>query len=870
MPSMGSRRDSIFSSSIEFAVTAFILLVISVSGNGIPQIVRDADYLLSFRSGIAADPGNVLKSWNSSHFHACNWTGVTCSQGKDRVLELDLSGKSLHGVIAPALSNLFYLAVLDLSGNFFRGRIPSELGLISRLKQLSFQSNLLEGEIPAEFGNLHQLVYLNLGSNELTVNCSRFQELELAGNNVSGELPSVVGDLSTSLLQLHLEENLIYGFIPPSISNLANLTLLNLSFNLFNGSIPSEIGRMNKLERVYLSSNLLSGHIPAAFGDIPHLGLLDLSRNKLSGTIPDSLSDLTQLRRVWLNNNQLSGTVPPSLGNCVNLEILDLSHNRIGGKIPREVAGLRSLKIYLNLSSNLLDGPLPLELSKMDMVLAIDLSSNYLTDTIPSQLGSCIALESLNLSFNLLEGPLPISIGNLPYLQVLDMSVNHLSGQIPVSIQLSSTLKLLNFSFNDFSGFVTNEGAFESLTVDSFLGNKGLCGTISGMPSCQKKRVHRFLVFTITLTLFGIFCCLVCIYGRPLVLKSRSRGSVRAFSGTEEDEEQDRNEPQFRRISYQQLVEATSGFDDSSLIGSGRFGHVYKGTLPDGTKIAVKVLDLKIDGEVTGSFKRECQVLKRTRHRNLIRIITACSRPDFKALVLPLMANGSLESHLHPSHDSGSSLSLTQVVNICGDIAEGLAYLHHHSPVQVVHCDLKPSNILLDDDMTALVSDFGIARLVKEGNGEVDSSSYLSTEGLLCGSIGYIAPEYGMGKHASTLGDVYSYGVLLLEIVIGKRPTDVIYQAGSSMREWVKSLYPYLLDPVIDQALERFPPPVAPSVSDKVWRQVVMELIELGLMCTQSSPSLRPPAIDVALEMGQLKDYLSRDVHLTIEDPSWE
>ncbi|KAG9455916.1 hypothetical protein H6P81_000424 [Aristolochia fimbriata] len=917
MTSVGYRRRC-----FTFAITAFVLLLMSVLGNGMSQIERDKGFLLSFRSGIDADPGNVLQSWNSSHLHVCNWTGVTCNRGRDRVLELDLSGKSLHGVMGSALSNLSHLAVLDLSGNFFRGGIPSELGSLSRLKQLSFQTNLLEGDIPEEFGSLHRLVYLNLGSNRLSgripgtlfsnssllqyvdlsnnslsgeiplgpqcklpdlrflllwsnrlvgpiprslsnssklewldlesnalsgelpadvfdkmpllqflylsynnlvshdgntnltpffsslVNCSGFQELELAGNNVSGELPSAVGDLSPSLLQLHLEENLIHGFIPPSISNLANLTLLNLSFNLFNGSIPSEIGLMNKLERVYLSSNLLSGHIPAAFGDIPHLGLLDLSRNKLSGTIPDALSGLTQLRRVWLNNNQLSGTIPPSLGHCVNLEILDLSHNRLSGRIPGEVAGLESLKLYLNLSSNLLDGPLPLELSKMDMVLAIDLSSNYFTDTIPSQLASCIALEYLNLSYNLLQGPLPISIGNLPFIQVLDLSVNRLSGQIPVSIQSSSTLKSLNFTFNDFSGYVTNDGAFESLAMDSFLGNRGLCGTISGMPSCQKKRVHRFIILPIVLmAVFGIVCCIVCVYGRPLVLKSRSKGSFRAFPGTEEDEEQEQKEPQFRRVSYQELVEATSGFDDSKLIGSGRFGHVYKGVLLDGTKIAVKVLDLKLEGEIlVGSFKRECEVLKRTRHRNLIRIITACSRPDFKALVLPLMSNGSLESHLYPSHGSGSSLGLTQVVNICSDIAEGLAYLHHHSPVQ----------------------------------GE----------------------EYGMGKHASTQGDVYSYGVLLLEIVAGKRPTDIIFQAGSSLHEWVKSLYPYRLDPVIEQALERFPPPVAPSVPHKVWQQVVMELIELGLMCTQSSPSLRPPAIDVAMEMSD--KYLSTTVYMEL------
>lgn len=215
------------------------------------------------------------------------------------------------------------------------------------------------------------------------------------------------------------------------------------------------------------------------------------------------------------------------------------------------------------------------------------------------------------------------------------------------------------------------------------------------------------------------------------------------------EEANEEEEMKYPRISYGQLVEATGGFSSSNLIGSGRFGDVYKGILSDNTKIAVKVLNpIRTAGEISRSFKRECQVLKRTRHRNLIKIITTCSRPDFKALVLPLMANGSLESHLYPSQ-----IDLVQLVSICRDVAEGVAYLHHHSPVRVVHCDVKPSNILLDEDMTALVTDFGIARLVSGGgednhnhnnNGAAaaqdDSTSFSSTHGLLCGSVGYIAP----------------------------------------------------------------------------------------------------------------------------------
>ncbi|KAM1500608.1 hypothetical protein EV2_026635 [Malus domestica] len=968
-----------------FNLLCLIILLEAVLSQENAQTMRDKASLLSFREGIVSDPHRTLEDWNSWGVHVCNWSGIKCNKARDRVVELDLSGKALGGTISPSLANLSSLHILDLSSNLFEGRIPSELGSLSLLEQLSLSSNLLEGRIAAELGFLRKIVYLDLGSNRLSgeipmplfcnhsssslqyidlsnnslsgeiplkdgcelkqlrflllwsnrlvgqvpaamsnssklkwidlesnmlsgelpseiirklpklqylylsynrfmshdgntnlepffsslVNASNFQELELAGNNLGGDLPPIIGNLSTNLVQLHLDANRIYGSIPPHISNLVNLTLLNLSSNLLNGTIPPKLCRMTMLERVFLSNNSLSGEIPSAFGDIPHLGLLDLSKNKLSGSIPDSFANLFQLRRLLLYENQLSGTIPPSLGKCINLEILDLSHNQISGVIPSEVAGLRSLKLYLNLSSNHLHGLLPMELSKMDMVLAVDLSSNNLSGTIPSQLGSCIALEYLNLSANSLEGSLPDSIGKLPYLQNLDVSSNQLNGEIPESLQESLTLKKLNFSFNNFSGNVSSNGAFSSLTIDSFLGNPGLCGSIKGMSHCRKKRTHYLAILSIILSL--LITPIFCVFGYPLMHRSKFQRHQAVFDQEElgDDEEEGKKEHKYPRISYDQLIEATGGFSPSSLIGSGRFGHVYKGVLQDNSVIAVKVLDLKTDEEILGSFKRECRVLKRTRHRNLIRIITACSRPDFKALVLPLMSNGSLERHLYSNHGLSVRLNLIQLVSICSDVAEAMSYLHHHSPVRVVHCDLKPSNILLDEDMTALVTDFGIARLVKGDDGNVptnDSASFSSADGLLCGSIGYIAPEYALGKTISTEGDVFSFGVLLLEIVTGRRPTDILAHEGSTLHEWVKRQYLHSLDPIVQQALDRCAADSMPKQYNKVWRDVVLELIELGLMCTQYTPSLRPNMQDVAHEIGRLKDYISNPSSFLIEE----
>ncbi|KAK6156635.1 hypothetical protein DH2020_010883 [Rehmannia glutinosa] len=790
---------------------------------------------------------------------------------------LDLSNNSLSGEIPLqnrcALTELKYLL---LWSNRLVGEVPLALSNSSKLEWLDLETNLLTGDLPSEIlSNMPHLKFLYLSYNHFSShndntnlepffaslrNSSNLQEIDLAGNYIGGELPSIIGDLS-ALVQINLDTNFIYGPIPPQISNIVNLTLLNLSSNLLNGSIPSELCQMGRLERLYLSNNSLSGHIPPEFGNMPHLGLLDLSKNKLSGRIPDSFANLVQLRRLLLYENELSGTIPPSLGKCVNLEILDLSHNRISGTIPRDVAGLNSLKLYLNLSSNLLHGAIPLELSKMDMVLAIDLSSNNLSSFLPSQLGSCIALEYLNLSRNRFEGQFPSSIGNLPYLKELDVSFNELTGKIPQSLQQSSTLKLLNCSYNNFSGNITNKGSFSSLTVNSFLGNDKLCGSVKGMRRCHRKRITRHFLMAILLSL--LITPIFCLVGYPLVWRrSNFRRKLPVLNGNKDikDVEDTKEEIKYPRISRRHLFEATGGFSDTSLIGSGRFGHVYKGVLRDNTPIAVKVLHYsqKTD-EIWGSFKRECQVLKRTRHRNLIRIITTCSRPDFKALVLPLMPNGSLEDHLYPTRELKNGLDLVQLVSICSDVAEGMAYLHHYAPVKVVHCDLKPSNILLDDDMTALVTDFGIARLVKgadeSGFGD-DSASYDSTDGLLCGSVGYIAPEYGMGKNASPQGDVYSYGVLLLEIITGKRPTDVLFQEGASMHEWVKSRYPNKLNPIVEEAIEKRAPRGQMPFDKKIWGDIIFELIELGLICTQYNPTTRPTMLDVAHEVGLFKQYL--------------
>ncbi|XP_022716539.1 putative leucine-rich repeat receptor-like serine/threonine-protein kinase At2g24130 [Durio zibethinus] len=325
-------------------------------------------------------------------------------------------------------------------------------------------------------------------------------------------------------------------------------------------------------------------------------------------------------------------------------------------------------------------------------------------------------------------------------LQSFDVSSNNIAGKIP---------KSLSNSFNNFEGMIPSGGIFNSATNMSFLGNPRLRGAASRRPICpQKKHWFRSPMLLIILIIVILVSVLLSALGCVILicrikLKVSSRKTERSRKPPTPEIRHN-----FPRITCKELSEATRGFYDHNLIGTGSYGRVYRGVLQDGTSIAVKVLHLQSENS-TKSYNRECQVLKSVRHRNLIRIIAVRSLPDFKALVLPYMANGSFDSRLYPHSESGlssgsSDLSLTQKVSICSDIAEGMAYLHHHSPVRVIHCDLNRSNILLNDDMTALVSDFGIARLVMavgagNGSGATENMGN-STPNMLAGSIGYIAP----------------------------------------------------------------------------------------------------------------------------------
>jgi len=363
------------------------------------------------------------------------------------------------------------------------------------------------------------------------------------------------------------------------------------------------------------------------------------------------------------------------------------------------------------------------------------MSENHLSGDIPITIGECISLKYLHLQGNSLHGTIPSNLASLKVLQYLDLSRNQLSGSIPKGLQNIVFLEYFNVSFNMLEGEVPIKGIFQNASGLAVTGNNKLCGGIIELhlSPCPVNH-HNFRLIAVIICVIAFLIILLFIL---MVYRMRKTKRESSLDTPTID--------QLAKVSYQELYRGTDGFSDRNLIGSGCFGSVYKGILVSHDKdVAIKVLNLKKKG-AHKSFIAECNALKNIRHRNLVKILTCCSSTDykgeeFKALVFDYMKNGSLEQWLHPwtvNSDYPRTLNLVQRLNISIDIACALHYLHCECEHLVIHCDIKPSNVLLDDDMVAHVIDFGIARLVSA----IDSTSHKETSTTrISGTLGYAPP----------------------------------------------------------------------------------------------------------------------------------
>ncbi|KAM7473834.1 hypothetical protein LguiB_021077 [Lonicera macranthoides] len=774
------------------------------------------------------------------------------------------------------------LQKFGFGGNYFHGEIPGSFSNASQLEHLEMATNMLIGQVPANLGSLQNLQKFNIGDNLLGTNatenlsfitslsnCTNLHILLLDNNNFGGEIPSSIGNLSVQLKSLDLGSNHISGIIPAAIENLANLYTLHLDSNLLSGPVPNSLGKIRNLQSLLLKGNKLQGQIPSSLGNITLLFALDLSDNKLKGNIP------------------------VSIGNCKKLNLMDLSQNYLIGPIPDNVVSIFSLSISLNLSRNSLTGSLPVEVGRLKNINALDVSNNKFTGSIPETIAACLSLEYLYIQGNFFQGIIPSALAALKGIRKLDLSRNNLSGEIPEDMEKLLYLQYLNLSFNELEGEVPKKGAFGNASAISILGNSKLCGGIEELklPSCRikVKKPRRHLSFKVVIISSGAALLFVLII-ISIFLHSRRRRRRR--KARKEPASLDSTLKRLLRISYHELYRATAGFSPQNLIGSGSFGSVYKGKLnPREEKlVAVKVLNLQKSG-ASKSFVTECRALKNIRHRNLVKILTYCSSIDFKgnefkALVYEFMENKSLDMWLHPQvPGSSTALSLVQRLNLAIDVASAIHYLHDFCEPPIIHCDLKPSNILLDDDLTAHIGDFGLARLLSNS---ADTFAQVQSSSMgIKGSIGYVAPEYGMGGAASKCGDVYSYGVLLLEMFTGRRPTDDMFKDGLNLHNYIKTaLEEQGRMQIVDQTLltiketkeaEKAEETEAEIVeeerevvdeieveqhtinirslfhgSDKL-QKCIIAVLEIGLACSAKSPNQRIGMNDILRELHHIK-----------------
>ncbi|XP_061978336.1 probable LRR receptor-like serine/threonine-protein kinase At3g47570 [Populus nigra] len=777
----------------------------------------------------------------------------------ENIKHLDLSINNLTGDVPLSLYNISSLVFLAVASNQLRGQIPIDVGdrlpnllsfnfcfnkftgsipwslhNVTNMQSVRMSHNLFSGSVPPRLGNIPKLTLYNIGFNQIKssgdgglnflssfINSSYLKFLAINDNLLEGLIPESIGNLSRSLRNLYLGENQIYGSIPASIRHLSSLALLNISYSHVSGEIPPEIGELTDLQELHLTAN------------------------KISGRIPDSLGNLQKLNKIDLSANELVGRLPTTFVNFQQLQSMDLSSNRLNGSIPKEIFNLSSLSATLNLSSNQLTGPLPQEIRRLENVAAVDFSHNYLSGSIPDTIGSCKSLEELFIDNNMLSGSIPATLGDVKGLEILDLSSNQISGIIPKTLENLQALLLLNLSFNNLEGPLP-KGAFRNLSRIHVEGNLKLCLDLSCWNNEHRQRISTAIYIVIA----GIAAAAVCSVIAVLLCVKKRKGEIMPRS--------DSIKLQHPTISYGELREAAGSFDAGNLIGKGSFGSVYKGELRDATIVAVKVLDSEKYGSWK-SFLAECEALKNVRHRNLIKLITSCSSMDnrglqFLALVYEYMHNGSLEEWIKGSRRrlDGGLLNILERLNVAIDVACAVDYLHHDCEIPVVHCDLKPSNVLVDKDMTAKVGDFGLAKLL------ADKQSISCTGGLR-GSVGYIPPEYGLGLKATTSGDVYSYGVVLLELFTGKSPTHEIFSPDLSLIKWVKSAFPANIEEVVN-------PELLLSIKDfhhgaqfespEKQHECLIAILGVGLSCTFESPDQRITMRDSLHKLKKARDTL--------------
>ncbi|KAL1361286.1 hypothetical protein AAHE18_04G242700 [Arachis hypogaea] len=758
---------------------------------------------------------NALKppGWSNKK-PVCQWTGVYCDYQSGRIEEIDLSSKSLTGTVPAGLNDS-----------------------LSQLIYLYLFNNNLSGPVPS-LANLSFLLYVHLGYNNFTsIPHGCFQGLtslqRLSLNNNTNLPPwNFPTDLTARSSQLHL-----------------NLTATNVM-----GSLPEIFDSLPSLETLLLSNNNLSGVLPESFGGtkIATLHLNNQKGNGFSGPI-DILSNMLDLSQVWLQGNSFTGPIP-DMSRCTALQDLQLGHNQLTGVVPDSLIALQNLE-YLYLGYNFLQGPLPnLTFSNFDSMenLGVNTTNGFChKDPGPCDQKVTILLQiaakfkypimlarswrennacknwsfitcddknkirMVNLSNLKLTGTISPAFANLIDLRELYLDGNNLTGEIPEGLTTLPELEVVNVSNNHLTG-----------NIPKFSPKVNFIAIDNDFPNASYHRISTPLITVMSITSAGVIIILVLvIYNRKRCLHLIHRVIFKTTYNDHNIEDfiksYDFLAP--KRSSYSEVKRMTNSFRDK--LGQGGYGTVYKASLTDDRQVAVKILsESKGSGE---EFINEVASISRTSHVNIVSLLGFCYDQGKRALIYEFMPNGSLDKYIYKakSAEAFRSLDWSVLYNIAIGIAQGLEYLHQGCTTKILHLDIKPENILLDEHFCPKISDFGLARICQKKESNV---SILGTRG----TPGYIAPEIFSRAYGriSDKSDVYSYGMLILEM-FGKRKNFNNKESHRSEMYFPDWIYEDLDQ---DNILGRHS-----DISDED-NDMIKKIILVSLWCIQPNPSHRP------------------------------
>ncbi|XP_042416128.1 LRR receptor-like serine/threonine-protein kinase RPK2 [Zingiber officinale] len=763
-----------------------------------------------------------------------------------------------QGILAENITALPKLRVLWAPRATFEGMIPRNWGLCENLEMVNLGQNLFQGHIPQAFTQCKKLKFLNLSSNRLTgwlnkelpVPC--MDVFDVSGNQLSASIPKFTNKEcpSSNITLDDLSSSYVSFFAYSGLKDLKRLlsepggefTIYhNLANNNFTGalsSLPLATSRsMNNTVYVFLANgNHLFGSLSVIILEkcsrVSHL-VINLSNNMMYGRFTSEVGTICRSLVVLdVSSNQISGTIPASLGLLNNLVCLNLSWNQLQGEIPASITQLKGLK-YLSLAGNNFSGHIPPDMNKLHSLQVLDLSSNSLAGYIPTGFVKMRNLTALVLNNNNLSGVIPSMFANFASLSKFNVSFNNLSGSWPVN---ASTLRCdsvfgnpllqpcpaysLSVPSSDTQGSGHSpQSSMDSASTNSSNDSSGGFSSIEIASIASAAAIVSVLLALIVLYIYTRKCA----PGNRSSARSSGRKEVTVFVDIGV------------LLTYESVALATGGFNASNCIGSGGFGATYKAEISPGVLVAIKRLAI---GRFQGvqQFHAEIKTLGRLRHSNLVTLIGYHLSDSEMFLIYNYLPGGNLERFIQER--LRRPVNWRMLHKIALDIACALNYLHNECVPRILHRDVKPSNILLDNEFNAYLSDFGLARLL--GNSETHATTGVA------GTFGYVAPEYAMTCRVSDKADVYSYGVVLLELISDKKALDPSfspYGNGFNIVTWASMLLQK------GRAREFF----TEGLWDVAPHDDLVETLHLGVKCTVDSLSIRPSMKQVVRRLKELQ-----------------